>query len=175
MTVVIPTAVVADGKMAVLWVPLAGIADVTVPEAAELTAVTVTNITGYLTADGFNTTSDEQTISDERLSTTQSFAAPGRYSRGLTIKYVYDQQAAAGDSENVAYETLKRGVQGFIVVRSGVAYDTAFADGDVVDVWPVTCGVQSKMSPEANTVLRVEQTMHVRNAVQTDVYVGGVS
>jgi hypothetical protein len=175
MTVVIPTAVVADGKMAVLWVPTGGIADVTAPAEAELIAGTVTNITGYLTADGFNTTSEEQTVADERLSTTQSFAAPGRYSRGLTIKYVYDQQAAPGDTENVAYETLKRGTQGYIVVRSGVDYDTAFADGDIVDVWPVTCGVQSKVSPEANTVLRVEQTMHVRNAVQTDVTVGGAS
>lgn len=171
MTVIIPTAVVSDGTMAVLWVPLAGLAVPASPTVAELTAVTVTNITGYLTADGFSTSSDEQTIADERLSTTQSFAQPGRYSRGVTVRYVYDQQAAPGDAENVAYETLKRSVQGFLVARSGIAYDTAFQGGDVVDVWPVTCGVQSKMSPEANSVNRVEQVMHVRNAVQTDVVV----
>jgi hypothetical protein len=175
MPVVIPTAVVADGKLAVLWVPTGGIADVDAPTSAELVAGTVTNITGWLTADGFTPSADEQTVADERLSTTQSFSAPGRYSQGLKIKYVYDQQAPPGDAENVVYETFKRGVQGYIVTRAGLAFDTAFTDGDVVDVWPVTCGVQSKISPDANTVLRVEQTLHVRNAVETDVVVGGAS
>jgi hypothetical protein len=175
MAPIVPTAVIADGKFMVLWVPTGGIADVDVPTQAELRAGTVLNISGFLTADGFTPGADEQTIADDRLSTTQSFAQPGRYSQTLGVKYVYDAQASPGDANNEAYETLKRGVQGYIVTRAGVAWDTDPTDGDVVDVWPVTCGIQNKLPPEANSVLKVEQKMHVRNAVEVDCYVGGVS
>lgn len=175
MTVTIPTGVVADGKTAVWWVPTGGIADVTAPSQAEMRAGTVVNITGFLTSDGLNTGSDQQTISDERLSTTQSFAQPGRYTETLTIKYVYDQQAAPGAADNYVYETLKRATQGWIVIRTGIAYDTDPTDGDVVDVYPATCGFQNKLPPEANSMLKVEQQIYVSNAVQHDVTIGGVS
>jgi hypothetical protein len=169
MTVVIPDGVVADGQVKVLWVPT--IADTTQPTVDELTGVGVIDLSCFLSSDGLATSADEQTITDERLCSTQTFTKPGRFTRGLQVKYVYDQQAAPNTDTNEAYETMKHLTDGYVVQRWGLDYETAVTAGDIVDVWPVTCGVQLKLPPEANTTLKVQQTLHPRNAVQEDVEV----
>lgn len=161
-----PTSVPADGTLRVQWVP--AIADTTAPTVTELGAAGSVDLSCYLTADGFTPGTDEASIADDRLCSRATFERPGRTSDTLEIGYVYQPQDAAAQ-DNEAWTTLRPRTSGYVVVRWGVDYETAFAIGDTVDVMPVQCGEQRKMTPEANTVLRVMQKLFVTGSVRKDV------
>lgn len=159
----------ADGNVKVLWTPTCPI--VTAPDlSADIGAAGAVDLSNYLTADGYVPGTDETTITDERLSTRQSFGRPGRYSESLTIRYVYRQQEAAG-TDNKAFHTLVHLTPGFLMVRWGVDWEDAFAAADIVDVLTVTCGIQKKLPPETNSVLKIEQQIFITNLVAHDVAV----
>lgn len=162
----VPDAVVADGNLKVLWVP--AIADPTAPTVTELTASGVIDLSCWLTKDGFATGGDEQTITDERLCSTQTFEAPGTYSDTLDLIYVYDPQSSVTTDPSNA---LKRLTKGFVVARWGTAYDEPITASDIVDVIPGQAGVQRKQAPEANATLKMAQKIHVTNRVERDVAV----
>lgn len=161
-----PVSIPADGSLKVVWVPT--IADVENPTQAELTAGSVVDLSCYLTADGFTPGTDEQTITDDRLCSRQTFEQPGRFTDTLEITYVHNPDSAGN---NVAYTTLPRGTTGYVVARWGVDFEDALATGDIVDVYPAKAGVQRKAPPEANSVLKTMQKIFVTGAVQRDVTV----
>lgn len=150
----------ADGNVKVAWVP--AIALTTAPLVAELNAITAIDISCYLTADGFTPGLDEAVIADDRLCDTETFEQPGRSSRTLQVIYIDNSNT---DDDNEAYEALTPGAVGFIVVRRGAPFDGDFATGDKVDVWPVKCGRQADMPPEANSVLKATQKLFVTGRV----------
>lgn len=156
----------ADGNVKVAFVPT--IADPAAPTTAELTAAGVVDLSCYLTADGWTPGLDEQTITDDRLCSTQTFEQPGRAARSLTVKYIENPGSA---TDNKAYTTLVPGTSGYFVQRRGKPFDTAFAAADVVDVWPVTAGKYDPQPPEANSVLKVAQKMFVTGTVEQNVAV----
>jgi len=151
----------ADGNVKVAWVVT--IANTAAPTAAELTAGSVVDLSCYLTADGFTPALDEQVIVDQRLCDTATFEKPGRATRSLNIRWIDNSNTALA---NLALTTLIPGTSGFIVVRRGMAYATAFATTQKVDVWPTTCGQYGDEPPEANSVLKVAQKMFITDAVQ---------
>ncbi len=156
----------ADGNVKVAWVP--AIANTAAPTVAEVTAVGALDVSCYLTADGWVPGMDETTISDERLCTQATFERPGRYQRTLSSRYVENP----GDATyNKAYEKFVPYTNGFFVVRRGPAYDVAFDEDDLVQVWPVQVGQRSPLPPEANSVLKVEQKMHVTGEVEMDAVI----
>lgn len=161
-----PASVAADGNLKVVWVP--AIANPAAPTLAELNAASAIDLSCYLTADGFNPGTEEETVTDDRLCSRQSFARPGRTSDTLEIGYVFRGQDTAA-VDNKAFTSLKHLTTGFIVERWGKDYAAAFAAADVVDVKPVQCGVQRKQAPEANSVQRIMQTMHIVGTVRRDV------
>lgn len=163
-----PVSIPADGNLLVLWVP--AIAIPAAPTVSELSAGTVIDLSGYLTGDGYSPSTDEQTVTDDRLNSRQTYEQPGRFTDSLEIAYVYRQQDAAA-TDNKAFVTLKRGVTGFIVERWGKAFETAVAASDVVDVKPAKCGIQRKVPGEANSILRLNQKIFITGAVQRDVAV----
>jgi hypothetical protein len=158
-----PVSNLADGNVKVTFVDT--LTSTTSPSAAELNAGT--DLSCYLTADGYTPGVDETVISDDRLCSTQTFEKPGRYSDTLTLTYVFRAQDAAG-SDNLAFHALTHLTTGYLVVRWGAAYDDAFAATDVVDVIPVQAGIQQKQPPEANSVLKITQRMFITNAVERD-------
>lgn len=158
----------ADGNVKVVWVTT--IADTAAPSATELNAVTSIDLSCYLTADGFTPGLDEAVIADDRLCDTETFEQPGRSQRTLSVTYIDNSNTA---DDNDAYETLVPGTAGYIVVRRGKAYAGDFtATTDKVDVWPVKCGKQNDLPPEANSVLKVSQKLFVTGAVEQRVAVG---
>jgi hypothetical protein len=167
VTVTVPEGVVSDGTVKVVWVP--ALADPSTPTLTEVTAGTALDLSCFLTADGLTPGGDEQVITDERLCSKQTFEQPGRHTDTLSLKYVYDQQAAPSAADNEAFETLKHLTEGYIVERWGLDYDTDFAVGQIVDVKPVTCGKQMKLPPEANSKHKIDQRMFIRNTVHRDV------
>lgn len=150
----------ADGNVRIVWTPT--IALTTAPTAVILNGATTIDLSCYLTADGFNPGLDESVISDGRLCETETFEQPGRTSRTLSLTYIDNGNTLL---TNLAATTLIPGTPGYIVRRSGKAYDATFASADIVEVWPVKCGKRSKLPPEANSVLRITQKMFVTGRV----------
>lgn len=161
-----PASIPADGNLKALWVPV--IAVVTAPTVAELTSGSVRDLSCYLTAEGLTPATEEQTITDDRLCSRQTYERRGRFQDSLDIAYIYNP-TSAGD--NLAYSTMTPGTLGYIVLRWGVAYETAIAAAQVVDVLPAECGIRRKQPPTANGVFTVQQKMFIRSAVQRDVAV----
>lgn len=154
----------ADGNVKVVWVPT--IADPDAPTVTEVTGGTVVDVSCYLTGSGWNPGLSEQTVTDDRLCSTETFEQMGRSQRTLAVQYIDNPTSA---TDNDAFEAFVPGTTGYFVVRRGEAYDTALAAADVVDVWPVTAGQYSPLPPEANSVLKVDQKMFVTARVRIGV------
>ncbi len=161
-----PASVPNDGNVKVAYVTT--IANTAAPTVAELTAGSTKDLSCYLTAEGLTPGTDEQVTPDDRLCSRQTFERRGRFTNTMEIGYVHNPTSAPN---NVAYTTLDPGVSGYLVVRWGTAYETAFAAGDIVDVYPITAGEQRKSPPTANSVLTAMQKLFVTNTVQKDVTV----
>lgn len=150
----------ADGFGKVLWVP--AIADPTAPKLTEISGGTVVDITYDLVGDGFRHEITENEITVNRYTLKQQLSLPGTRADSLELQYAVGTPAE---------ESLTPGTSGFIVQRLGVANEAAFAVDQVVDVIPVTAGIQRKVAPTTNTELQKVQRFYVRGAVQDDVAV----
>lgn len=153
-----------DGNVAVWWVPT--IADTSAPTASELTAGTVLDLSCYLTA-APDTGGDQASIADPRLCSLQDFEQPGKVTRTLSLTYIRNPQST---TNNKAYTTLIPGTAGNIVLRAGMAFDTAAAAAQKVDVWPVKAGLQIGAA-ESGSVLRTTQKQFVTGPVREQVAV----
>jgi hypothetical protein len=165
---VVPTSIPADGSLKVLWVP--AIATPAEPTITEVTAVTVVDLSCYITADGWTPATDEQVSTDDRLCSRQTFERRGRFTDSLQVTYVYQGQEPAA-LDNKAQSTLRAGELGFIVARWGMDYEPDMEIGDIVDVYPAECGVQQKQPPEANGRLKIMQKIFIRSNTRRDVAV----
>jgi len=166
-----PVGVPADGNVKVVFVPT--VADPKNPKATELNATSALDITCGVTGGGFTTSTDVQTLTDERLCSTQTFEDVGTFTYAIDdIEYIIDPQDVSPTGENKIYQTLVPNTTGFIVVRYGKLFSDAFAADDVVDVYPVKLGPQVKSAPERNTKLRAKQKPYtVAPGCQPDVKV----
>lgn len=146
----------ADGNVSVRIV--ATIADVDAPATTEVDAETSVDISCYLTSDGYTPGLDEQVIADERLCSTQVYEQPGRFTRTLDVIYIDNTNT---DDPNECKETLTPGSTHYLVVRRGIAFDTASADGQKVWVTPIKAGQYQDLPPEANSVLKTGQKLFI--------------
>ena len=158
--------VAADGNGLVLWVPAGGIADVEAPTVAELTDPDVVPLTYSLTPDGFRQETTENVITSGRYTLKQIIEIPGTVLDAIEVQYVY-----TGTASDTARLTLEAGVNGYIVHRLGYPNETGIAAAQIVDVIPVTAGIQRKVPPVANSELQRVQKLTVRAAIGRDVAV----
>jgi hypothetical protein len=165
---VVPTSIPADGSLKVLWVPT--LDDPSEPTITEVTAVTVVDLSCYLTADGWTPATDEQVSNDDRLCSRQTFERVGRFTDSLQLTYVYQAQEPAA-TDNKAQSVLRHKELGFIVARWGMDFEPAVEVGDIVDVYPAECGVQQKQPPEANGRQKIMQKIFIRSNTRRDVAV----
>lgn len=154
----IPAAANADGNTRYDWVP--AIPSPAAPSAATLNAGVP--LSCYLTDDGWQPSMDQASTADNRICSTQDFEGAGRFTRGLSVKYV---ENPAVPTSNVAYTTLIPGTLGFIVERRGYDVDLAYAATQKVWVWPVQVGQRAPQPPEANSKLKQMQKMFVTGQV----------
>ena len=160
MSATFPTGVPADGNVKVAWVPT--LADQAAPTAVELNAAGALDITCGIVGGGFTTNADQTTTQDIRLCSRQVFEDLGDVNYTIeAIEYIITPQDSTVTGENGIYNTLAPGTTGYIVVRWGKDYASAFAAADVVDVYHVTLGPQIKQAPERNTKLRAQQKPYV--------------
>lgn len=147
-----------DGNIRVAYV--ATIANITAPTTAELNAGTSILLTDKITADGlvgFEPTTAE--VDTSSLASTFDTKGIGRDQFSNTMLRLKKQTAT-----DTAYNTLTRGTTGYIVIRRDVAFDTAWAASQKVEVYPIVCGRERNLAPEANTVRRYEVPVMVSSA-----------
>jgi hypothetical protein len=162
-----PASVISDGNVRVQWVP--SIADPEAPNALELNDPTGLDLTYYLTDSGWAPNMSEDTVTDPRLCSRQTFTRPGRNQTTLPLAYVYNPE---NPDEDEARLTLVDRATGFIVARWGDDYERPFDTGDIVDVYPVQMGRPNKQAATANTPLTIMQTGYVKSpGAQIDVVV----
>ncbi|MEU6710006.1 hypothetical protein ABZ897_00890 [Nonomuraea sp. NPDC046802] len=120
------------------------IASISAPTVAELTAVGIVELENTLTDDGLNIEFDEGTIAGPTLASTQDFENPGRSKANIELTG-YRDNVTANDR---MWTVMVRGTVGYLVVRRGLVVATAYAAGQHVEVYGVTCGERRKLAPE---------------------------
>ncbi|MEV2239527.1 hypothetical protein [Micromonospora sp. NPDC049891] len=164
MTQPMPTAVTTNGTVAVKFVT--AIANPAAPTVTEVNAVSSIDLSCYLTGDGYNAETSENTVEDPRLCSKQIFEARGDFTDTLEITYVFNPASPSDDEARIG---LPPGTTGFLTTRWAVDSEDAFAADDIVDVIPVEAGVQRKNAPTRNGVHRITQKMFITGPVRRDV------
>lgn len=154
---------ISDGNIKVAWVT--SIATITAPTAAELNA-------GYdwtqrLTPDGLKTDPTTADVNTSSLASQFDTTVPGRraYSCEITFK------RGTTTLEDQPFTTLSYGTTGFLVVRRGTAYASAFATSDRVEVYPVAAAEPQNVAPTANEILKVMVALKVTSDPATHAVV----
>lgn len=145
-----------DGNTRVSYVP--AIANINAPTVAELNAGL--QLQSLITSDGLvgfeATTAAVDTTS---LASTFDTSGIGRDSFSGTMLRLKKQSGT-----DAAYTTLQRGVTGYIAIRRDVTETTAWTAGQAVEVFPIVCGRERNLAPEANTVRRYEVPTPITSA-----------
>jgi hypothetical protein len=144
----------SDGNIRIFSVP--AITNIAGPTTTELNAGT--DLTPFITPDGLvGFEPDTAAVDNAKLNSTFNTQQPGRASwSGTLLRFVRQT------GTDTIHNTLVRGFATNIVVRrAGVAYATAFASAQSVEVYPATCGQRRKLAPEANAVERYEVPLFI--------------
>ncbi|MFG3048140.1 hypothetical protein ACGFZR_24810 [Streptomyces sp. NPDC048241] len=150
---------ISDGKTRVAWAST--IANINAPTVAELTAAL--DLTKRITPDGLKTDPSTADVDTSSLASTFDTKTVGRvgFDNEVTFK--------RGDTvqDDAPFTTLRYGVAGYLVVRRGVPYATAWTTGQTVEVYPITCGEPQNSAPAANEVMKFVSPMKVTDAPAT--------
>lgn len=128
-----------EGRTKVHFVPT--ISDEAAPTTTEITAGT--DLTTFVTKDGVNPAATNNRIDTGGIDDTFDSQIQGSWGAEFQLTCMRD------DTVDTAWDTLQRGVQGYIVI----GYDSAagIATTDVVQVWPVEFGTPIMQPSAANT------------------------
>lgn len=148
-----------DGMTKVVWA--SSIANINAPTTTELNAGS--DFTTRITPDGLKIDPSTADVDTSSLASTFDTKTVGRV--GFEPELTFKRGTTGG--EDLPYTTLKYGVSGYLVVRRGVAYATAWAAGQKAEVYPITCGEPQNVSPAANEVMKFVSPMKVTNPPAT--------
>lgn len=169
MPLTIPPGVDAEARINAIFSPTNSLS------AASLSGAAAVELTCYLTKGTLGMSADTETGTDERECTSQVFEVLGKTTWTVNdLEYVWEPQAAPSSPTNKAYDTLKKGTTGFLVLRFGRDVDTAPAVGDKVWQIPVTLGAQVPKQREGNAAEKLKITQKVvvsGNVVQDAVLI----
>jgi hypothetical protein len=143
----------------VIWVPGAnGVADISAPSVAEIAAGT--DLTCFITKDGLNPGGTTNKVDDGALCNRLDAQLVGSVGYDFTLKLKRDN-----DSDD-AWTLASWGAEGYLVIRRGVLYETAFASGQPVEVFHAQMG-EPVMAPSAtNTQQMFDLTLAISDANQ---------
>ena len=133
----------------------------TAPTAAELNAGTF--LTGFLTDGGLATPLDGSIVDSADMGSAFNKTASGTFGgQPLTLELFRD------DAADTAWNTLTRGVVGFITIaRFGLATPGTYAIADVVDIWTIDVVTRNPVDVARNEMQRFGAEMAV-TAVPTE-------
>ncbi|MEV5347203.1 hypothetical protein [Streptomyces achromogenes] len=150
---------ISDGKTRVAW--LSTVANINAPTVAELSAGA--DYTKRITPDGLKTDPSTADVDTSSLASTYDTKTVGRV--GMDVELTFKRGDTVQD--DAPFTTLKYGVSGFLVIRRGIPYTTAWATGQKVEVYPITCGEPQNSAPAANEVMKFVSPMKVTDAPAT--------
>lgn len=152
-----------DGKTRVVWA--SSIANIAAPTAAECNGAL--ELTKRITPDGLKTDPTTADVDTSSLASRFDTKKAGRvgYEAEVTFK--------RGDNptDDLPYTTFKYGVNGYLIIRRVIAFETPFAAGQQVEVYPIECGERANIAPAANEVAKFNSPMKVTDAPATDAMV----
>ncbi|BBC29995.1 uncharacterized protein SGFS_012890 [Streptomyces graminofaciens] len=151
--------VINDGKTRVYWVST--IANIAAPTAAELNAGL--DFTTRITPDGLNIPAETADVDNSSLASTFTTNRAGR--RSFSPEVTFKRGDSAGD--DLPWTTLTYQTMGYLVVRRILAYTTAWAAGQKVEVYPVECGERNSIPPAPNEVAKFTSNMKLREEPNT--------
>nr|BFD90714.1 hypothetical protein KitaXyl93_20740 [Kitasatospora sp. Xyl93] len=154
---------ISDGKTRATWA--ASIANPNAPTAAECNGGI--DLTVRLTPDGLKVDPTTADVDTSSLASTFDTAEVGRvkYDAELTVK------RGTTPAEDLPYSTLVYGVHGYLVIRRGLDFATAYAAGQQVEVYPMVCGERQNKAPAANEVMKFMVPLKVTTAPSTNALV----
>lgn len=139
-----PPGISAQGQGALWYLP--AVAGANGPTVAEITA----GIELSCAIDGFNPSSSQNKIKKVRYCTITAYEIPGKVETTIAAtKFVYDPQNPTSTTYPW-FVTMKLNVTGFLMNRLGVAFDTAPAAGQFVNLYPIICGQQNPVGIDPN-------------------------
>jgi|SRR2546430_1619240 len=144
---------ISDGNTKVSWV--GSIANINAPTATELNGGS--DWTLRITPDGLKADPSTADVDTSSLGSTFTTNQPGR--RSYTVELTFKRGSTT--IEDQPYTTLVYGASGYLVVRRGTAFATAYATADKVEVYPVTAGEAQNIAPAANEVNKFMSPMKV--------------
>lgn len=129
-----------------------GVADIDAPTLAEI--ATGTDLTCFITKDGLNPGGSTAKITSGALCSRVNGKRVGSVDYDGSLK-MYRDNGAGGDD---AWDLAEWGAVGFLVVRRGILYGTAFAAGQKVEVYDAQLGepVMAGSAENANQTFTVE-------------------
>lgn len=161
----VPSSVQTNGTLRAVFVP-AFVAYLTAPKLTEVNAAGSLDISCYASGEGITWETTENNVEDPRLCSKAVYEAPGDNTSTLEIEYVFNPKVAL---ENKAQLQLTEGRKGFVWLRWGADVEVNIAVGDIVDVVPVTLGVQRKNKPTRNGIHKITQKCFVTGPIARDV------
>lgn len=150
---------ISDGKTRVVWAT--SLSSQTAPTATELNAAS--DYTQRITPDGLKIDPTTAEVDTSSLASRFDTAEAGRTKFALELTF----KKGTTTPEQLPWSTLVFGTHGFVVVRRGVAFETAFATGDAVEVYPVVCGEPAEVAPAPNEVGKFMSKMMLTAAPTT--------
>lgn len=135
---------ISDGNTKVSWV--SSVANINAPTTTELNGGS--DWTLRITPDGLKTDPATADVDTSSLGSTFTTNQPGR--RSYTVELTFKRGSTT--IEDQPFTTLVYNASGYLVVRRGSAFTTAYASGDKVEVYPVTAGEAQNIAPAANEI-----------------------
>jgi hypothetical protein len=145
---------ISDGNTKVSFVT--SIANLNAPTAAELNAGN--DWTLRVTPDGLKADPTTADVDTSSLGSTFSTTQPGR--RSYTVEVTF-KRGTIGTSDDQPYSTLIYNATGYLVVRRGLAFGTAYVAAQICEVYPVTAGEPQNIAPAANEVSKFMSPLKV--------------
>lgn len=150
---------ISDGMTKVVWA--SSIANINAPTTTELNAGS--DFTTRVTPDGLKIDPSTADVDTSSLASTFDTKTVGRI--GYDTEMTFKRGTTGG--EDLPYTTLKYGVSGYLIVRRGVAYATAWATSQKCEVYPIICGEPQSSSPASNEVMKFVSPMKVTSPPAT--------
>lgn len=133
--------VIIDGRVAVAW--CTAIANIGQPTAAESNAGT--RLETLITPTGLSIRPSTAKVDVGNLASKKNASRAGRVDHDIKLTFHHDGTA------DIAWDLLPYGTNGFLVVRRGIARETAFAAGQKVAVYAVETGEPDETDPSPSS------------------------
>lgn len=148
---------------------VASIADISAPTTVELGGGL--DLSCMLPKDGWQPNNNTNSVEAGKLCQTYDANVPGTWGGEVQATFFRDSDPLL----DVAWNTFRYGDEGFMVIRYGIPYDDAWANGQPVEVWPYICHQPQMNQTATNTNARFSLTFNI--PTQPDLYsvVGGGS